>query len=52
VESSHPDRELDAYRKRCDTLDPLVNCPDPQDIKALAELRSIVEELRRLSTPD
>jgi hypothetical protein len=52
VECKHPDRKLDLYRKRCDELDPLVNCPDPQDAKALAELRNIVEELRRLSTPD
>jgi hypothetical protein len=51
VECSHPDRNLDSYRKRCEELDPLVNCPDPQDVKALAELRSMVDELRRLSNP-
>jgi len=46
VEHSHPDKALDTYRKRCDLLDPLVNCPDPQDPKALQELRSMVQELR------
>jgi hypothetical protein len=51
VERRHPDESLDAYRKRCDLLDPLVNRPAPQDPKALEELRSIVHELRSLSTP-
>ena len=43
VERRHPDKKLDSYRRRCDELDPLVNCPDPQDAKALAELKGIVE---------
>jgi hypothetical protein len=51
VERKHPDSVLDSYRKRCDLLDPLVNCPDPQDPKALSELKSMVEELRGLPTP-
>jgi hypothetical protein len=53
VEGRYPDAQLDSYRKRCYELDPLVNRPDPQDTKALAELRSIVDELRRfgLATP-
>ena len=51
VDCEHPDKMLDAYRKRCDLLDPLVNCPDPQDPKALEELKNVVHELRRLSTP-
>jgi len=50
VECSHPDKLLDSYRKRCDLLDPLVNCHDPQDPKALEELRIMVRELQRLST--
>ena len=49
VESKHPDRKLDLYRKRCDELDPQVNCPDPQDAKAFTELRRMVDELRSLS---
>jgi hypothetical protein len=52
VERSHPDKMLDSYRKRCNLLDPLVNCPDPQDPKALEEMRGMVLELRTLSTPD
>jgi hypothetical protein len=51
VECRHPDAHLDSCRKRCDELDPLVNRPDPQDARALAELRSMVDELRRLPTP-
>jgi hypothetical protein len=49
VECSHGDKLLDSYRKRCGLLDPLVNCPDPQDPKAVEELRNMVQELRRLS---
>ena len=52
VECTHKDAHLDSYRKRCYELDPLVNCPDPQDAKALADLRVIVQDLRRLSTPE
>jgi hypothetical protein len=51
VECGHPDKMLDSYRRRCDLLDPLVNCPEPQDPKALQELRNMVQELRTLSTP-
>ena len=47
VESRHPDRKLDSFRKRCDELDPLVNCPDPQDVNALAELKNMADALRK-----
>jgi hypothetical protein len=47
VESREADSRLDVYRKRCDELDPLVNCPGPQDAKAVAELRSMIDQLRR-----
>jgi hypothetical protein len=50
VECSELDSRLDKYRKRCDELDPLVNCPGPQDPKALAELRSMVGQLRQLES--
>jgi hypothetical protein len=50
VESRHTDSMLDSYRKRCEELDPVINCPGPQDAKALAELRSIVEQLRGRSS--
>jgi hypothetical protein len=46
VERSDPDPEVNAYRKRCDNLDPLVNCPAPVDEEAVVELRAIVDELR------
>jgi hypothetical protein len=52
IECRHPDAHLDWYRKRCYELDPLVNCPDPQDAKALADLRTMVDELRRFPTTD
>lgn len=51
VECRHPDGKLDSYRKRCDELDSLVNCPEPRDAKALVELRRMADELRRLSSP-
>ena len=50
VECRHLDAHLDSYRKRCYELDRLVNRPDPQDAKALGELRSMVDELRGFST--
>jgi len=48
VEVRQDDKKLDAYRKRCDQLDPLVNRPGEMDPKAVAELRFMIEELRRL----
>lgn len=51
VSRRHLDIMLDSYRKRCEMLDPRVNCPDPQDPNALEELRSTVQELRRLPPP-
>jgi hypothetical protein len=50
VECSERDARLDPYRKKCYELDPLVNCPAPQNPKAIAELRKMVEELRRIGT--
>jgi hypothetical protein len=47
VECPHAEPQLDSYRKRCDVLDPEVNCPDPQDPAAIVELRKMVAELRR-----
>jgi hypothetical protein len=48
AETPQRDKSLDAYRKRCDQLDPLVNRPGDMDSKAVAELRSMIDELRRL----
>jgi len=50
VDRTHADTVLDSYRKRCYLLDPRVNCLDTQDPEALAQLRSIVEELRTRTT--
>jgi hypothetical protein len=49
VECRHFDPRIEAFRKRCDELDPFVNCPDPRDKDALQELRSIVGKLRSIS---
>jgi len=50
VERRHPDEILDAYRRRCEALDPRVNHPGPQDPAAIDELRGIVKELRERSS--
>ena len=49
VECSQRDPTIEAYRKRCYNLDPLVNRPDPVDENAVAELRGILHELRTAS---
>lgn len=46
VESSQRDKKLDAYRERCTAIDSLVNRPGEADPDAIAELRTIVKELR------
>ena len=46
VESSEPDPTIDAYRKKCYDLDPLVNSHEPADEDAVRELSRIIEELR------
>jgi hypothetical protein len=46
VERRQGDPIIDAYRRRCYDLDPLVNRPDPVDEDAIAELHGIVRELR------
>lgn len=40
------DKRIDAYRKRCDELDPFVNRPGDPDPDAVAELRAMIETLR------
>ena len=50
VECNERNSQLDKYRQRCYELDPLVNCPSQQDAKAVAELRSMIDQLRRLET--
>lgn len=46
AETPQRDKKLDAYRKRCDQLDPLVNRPGEMDPTAVGELREMVDELR------
>jgi hypothetical protein len=46
VECSDPDPAIDAYRKKCYDLDPLVNTHEPADEDAVLELRHVIEELR------
>jgi len=47
AETPQRDKNLDAYRKRCDQLDPFVNRPGEMDSEAVAELQSLFDELRR-----
>jgi hypothetical protein len=46
VECSQPDKEMDRFRKHCDELDPLVNCPGTPDEDSVLELRAMIRELR------
>jgi hypothetical protein len=43
------DLRVEHYRKRCDKLSPLVNRRGGMDEAAVAELRSIIEELRSMT---
>ncbi|HEY5212776.1 MAG TPA: hypothetical protein VIJ38_07130 [Acidobacteriaceae bacterium] len=49
VDSERGKPGVEEFRKRCDELDPVVNRPDPQDEKALAELRQIVMKLHEIA---
>jgi len=46
VDMSQRDMEVEAYRKRCYELDPLVNCPGERDAKAIAELKNMVDAMK------
>ncbi len=48
AETRQQDATVESYRKRCDKLSPLVNRPADPDEAAVAELRTIVRELRSL----
>ena len=50
VDSKRGHPGIEEFRKRCDELDPIVNCPDPQDEEALTELRQIVITLQAIAT--
>ena len=46
AETRQADPHVDRYRKRCDELSPLVNRPGEMDPEAVAELRSMIADLR------
>jgi len=50
AETPQRDRTVERYRRRCDQLSPVVNRPGEMDEAAVAELRSMTEELRSMST--
>jgi hypothetical protein len=47
VDRSQRNKIVDAYRKRCYELDPLVNRPGEPDPDAIAELRKMIGVLRQ-----
>jgi len=49
AETRQQDTRVERFRKRCDALEPLVNRPGPMDENAVAELRSMIEELRSMA---
>jgi hypothetical protein len=49
AETKQEDARVELYRKRCDELSLLVNRPGGMDEAAVAELRSIIKELRSLA---
>jgi hypothetical protein len=51
VATNQKDPGISAFRKRCYQLDPLVNLPGDQDQGAVAELRSMIERLRKVDLP-
>jgi len=51
AETPQHDKIIDVNRKRCDQLDPLVNRPGDMDPTAVAELREMIDVLRRLGEP-
>jgi hypothetical protein len=52
AETKQQDPRVEPYRKRCDKLSPLVNRPGEMDEAAVAELKSMIEELRLMSTSE
>jgi hypothetical protein len=46
AETPQDDPRVEQHRKRCDKLSPVVNRPGEMDQAAVAELKSIIKELR------
>ena len=49
AETRQKDPRVEQHRKRCDQLSPLVNRPGEMDAAAVAELRSIAQNLRSIN---
>jgi hypothetical protein len=49
AETRQQDPQVELYRRRCDKLSPLVNRPGDMDRDAVAELRSIIKQLRSIN---
>lgn len=47
VDTRIDDAELDRVRRRCEELDPIVNCPGGQDRDAMNELQAIASKLKK-----
>jgi hypothetical protein len=52
AETRQNDPRIERYRERCDKLSPLVNRPSEMDVTAVAELRSIIEDLRSMTSQE
>ena len=52
AETPQRDPTVERYRRRCDKLSPLVNRPGEMDKAAVAELRSMIEELRSTTSAE
>jgi len=52
AETPQRDPALELYRKRCDKLSPLVDRPGEMDQAAVAELKSIIKELRSMTNTE
>jgi hypothetical protein len=48
AETRQQNSRVELYRKRCDKLSPLVNRPGDMNQDAVAELRSIIKQLRSI----
>jgi len=49
AETPQKDPQVEQMRKRCDKLSPLVNRPGEMDAAAVAELKSIIQQLRTMA---
>ncbi len=49
AETRQKDPRIEGYRSRCDKLSPLINRPGEMDPASVAELRTIIQELRSMT---